>query len=93
MDEKERKGAELATGVTVEKYKDFPMDKLCVSFANNPEYFTELKIQEIANLIKEDEQYIPEIVNFIDGSEKDEIKIEEVVDTLAEVEKNVDPNI
>lgn len=92
-EEKIQKGMELAAGVTIEKYDGFPIQEFCVEVGKNPEYFTEQRVGEIAKLLETDGKYIPSILNYINGSEKDENKISETVKTLVGVEKSVNPSI
>lgn len=92
-EEKIKKGMELAAGVTIEKYQDFPIEEFCVAVGQNPEFFTEAKMGEIAKLMETDGQYIPSILNYVNGSEKDSKKIQAAVDTLLGVEKSVNPGI
>lgn len=92
-EEKIKKGMELAAGVTIEKYQEFPIQDFCIAVGQNPEYFTEAKMGEIAKLLQADGQYIPSILNYVNGSEKDNTKIREAVDTLVSVEKSVNPGI
>lgn len=92
-EEKVKKGMELATGVTIEKYKDFPIDSFCIAIGENPEYFSEVKMGEIAKLMQSDGKYISSILNYVNGSEKDSTKIQGIVDTLVNIEKSVNPGI
>ena len=92
-EEKVMKGMELAAGVTIEQYQGFPIEEFCVAVGQNSEYFTEAKMGEIAKLMQQDGQYIPSILNYVNGSEKDSAKIQEVVDALVSVEKSVNPEI
>lgn len=92
-EEKIKNGMELAAGVTIEKYQGFPIEDFCVAVGQNPEYFTDAKMGEIAKLMQADGQHIPSILNYVNGSEKDGTKIQSVVDTLVSVEKNVNPGI
>lgn len=92
-EEKITKGMELAAGVTIEQYQEFPIEDFCVALGQNPEYFTEAKMGEIAKLMQADGQHIPSILNYVNGTEKDSVKIQTAVDTLLGVEKNVNPGI
>lgn len=92
-EEKITKGMELAAGVTIEQYQEFPIEDFCVAIGQNPEYFTEAKMGEIAKLMQADGQHIPSILNYVNGTEKDSVKIQTAVDTLLGVEKNVNPGI
>lgn len=92
-EEKIKKGMELAAGVTIEKYDEFPIQEFCVEAGQNPEYFTDARMGEIAKLMEEDGQYVSDILNYVNGSEKNEFKIQGMIDTLVGVEKSVDPLI
>lgn len=92
-EEKIKKGMELASGVTIEKFNGFPIQDFCIEVGKNPEYFTEAKIGEIAKLIETDGKYIPGILNYMSGVEKDEMKNLRIVNTLVDVEKKVDTSI
>lgn len=92
-EEKITKGMELAAGVTIEQYQEFPIEDFCVAIGQNPEYFTEAKMGELAKLMQADGQHIPSILNYVNGTEKDSVKIQTAVDTLLGVEKNVNPGI
>lgn len=92
-EEKIKKGMELSSGVVIEKYKDFPIDEFCIAVGQNPDFFTEAKMGEIAKLMQVDGQHIPSILNYVNGSEKDDAKIQSAVDTLVSVEKATNPSI
>jgi hypothetical protein len=93
-EEKIKKGMELASGATIEKYKEFPMTEFCVAVGQNPEYFTDAKMKAIADdLIQKDGQYVSSILNYVNGSEKDSAKIQSAVDALVNVEKSVNSGI
>ncbi len=91
--EKIKKGMELAAGVTIEKYDGLPIQEFCVELGENPEYFTEAKMGEIAKLIEADSNNIPSILNYVNGTERDENKLQSTIDTLVNVEKSVNPVI
>ena len=92
-EEKIKKGMELVSEVMIEKYQDFPMGDFCIAVGQNPEFFTEAKMGEIANLIKSDSQNIPNILNYVNGVEKNSDKIKNTVETLVGIEKKVNPAI
>jgi hypothetical protein len=92
-EEKIKKGMELASGVMIEKYQDFPMEDFCIVVGQNPDFFTEPKMKEIAKLVETDSQYISSILGYIDGSEKDDMKLQDIIDTLSTVEKTTNPNL
>lgn len=92
-EEKIKKGMELVSGVMIEKYQDFPIEDFCIAVGQNPKFFTEAKMGEIANLIKSDGQNIPNILNYVNGTEKNSDKIRNTVETLVDIEKKVNPAI
>lgn len=92
-EEKIKKGMELAAGAMIEKYGDLPMEELCTEIGKNPDFFTEAKMDEIGNLIKSDSDFISSIVNYINGSEKNETNLEKTIDTLVKVEKSTNSSI
>ena len=92
-EEKIQKGMELAAGVIIEKFDGFPIQEFCIAVGQNPEFFSEAKMGEIAKLIESDGKYISGILNYVNGTEKDEVKIQDTIDTLVNVEKSVDPSI
>ena len=92
-EEKIQKGVELTIKVMVEKYEDYSMGNFINMIGHNPEYFTVEKMGELAKVIKMDGQSITDILNYVDGTEKNSTKIQGVVDTLVEIEKNTNPSI
>lgn len=92
-EDKIRKGMELATGVMVEKYKDYPIDKFCVEIGERPDFFTEGVLAEVGKLIDTDRNYISDIAGYFDGSLKDEGKLGEIAGTLSDVFKAGNPGI
>ncbi len=92
-EDKIKKGMELATGVMLEKYKDFPMDKFCVEIGNRPDFFTEGTLEEVGKLVATDENYISDILGYLDGTEKDDNRLDKIVGTLSDVFKAGNPGI
>lgn len=92
-EEKIKKGMELAAGATIEKFQGFPIEDFCTAIGQNFEFFTEAKINEIAKLMQADGQQIPSILNYINGTEKDPMKIQSAVDTLVNIEKSANSEI
>lgn len=86
-EEKIKKGMELATGVMIEKYKDCPMDKFCVEIGNRPDFFSEGVLKGVGDLIGSDENVISAITGFLDGTLKNDDKLEDISGKLAEVYK------
>lgn len=92
-EDKIRKGMELATGVMIEKYKDFPVDKFCVEVGKRSDFFSESVLKETGKLIKEDGSYISDISRYLDGSEKNDNKLSEIIGTLSDIYKAGNPGI
>lgn len=92
-EEKVLKGAELASGSMIEKFKEFPMQEFCIAAGKNPDFFTETKMSEIGKLIQNDGQNIANILNYVNGSEKDSGKLQSTIDMLVDVEKKTDPSL
>lgn len=92
-EDKIKKGMELSAGIIIEKFDEFPIQEFCIAVGKNPNYFTEAKITEIGKLIKMDGQYIPKILNYINGNEKNTEKIKDIVGTLTSIEKKVNSSI
>lgn len=92
-EEKIREGMKLVLCFAVEKFKDFPVTELFNGMLENPEFFTADKMDEIGKLIASDNQYISDLVKYMDGSEKDELKIENTMDMLINIEKSVNPEL
>lgn len=92
-EDKIKKGMELATGIMLEKYKDCPMDRLCVEVGNRPDFFTEGILGEVGKLIDTDKNYISDIAGYLDGTEKDDNKLDKIIGTLSDIYKSGNPGI
>ncbi len=92
-EDKIRKGMELATGMMIEKYEGFPMDKFCIEIGKRPDFFTESALSEVGKLIDTDKGYISDIAGYFDGSLKDDDKLDEIVGTLSDIFKSGNPGI
>ena len=92
-EKKIQKGIELTVGVMIDKYREFPMGEFINMIGHNQNFFTEAKMGELAKVIKTDGQSITDILNYVDGTEKNSTKIQGAVDTLVEIEKNTNPGI
>lgn len=93
VEQKVEKGVELVSGLAIEKYKDYPMQDLLVLTGQKAEFFEGDRGLEIGKLIKEDSSMINSLVGYINGSEKDEFKLDKMIDSLVEIEKKIDPVI
>lgn len=92
-EEKTKKGIELAAGVTIEKFKDYPIADFCIELCKNPGVMTEGKMQEIGKLISKSPEAISSILNYVKGVEKDDSKLNDTINLLKGIEKTVNPNI
>ena len=88
-----KKGLELIAGVMVERFEGFPIGELFMYAGKNPEYFTEARMRELGKLIVGDEKYIFDVLNYMNGTEKNDILLEKTIDTLMKIEKKVNPDI
>lgn len=92
-EDKIRKGMELATGVMIEKYQDFPVEKFCIEVGKRPEFFSEGALKEVGKLIDTDENYISDILGYLDGSEKNDNKLDKIIGSLSDIYKAGNPGI
>ena len=92
-EKKIQKGIELTVGVMIDKYQEFPMGEFINMIGHNQSFFTESKMGELAIVIKTDGQSISDILHYVDGTEKNSTKIQGTVDTLLEIEKNINPGL
>lgn len=92
-EEKIKKGMELATGVMIEKYKDSPMEKFCVEIGNRPEFFNENVLNGIGDLIVSDENVISDLTGFLDGTLKNDDKLEDISGKLTDLYKVGNPGV
>ena len=94
MEDKIKKGMELATGVMIEKYSDhLPITEFCETVGRNPEFFTEIAMEKIGNIVQNNDKTLTDILNYINKAEKDDFKMESAFDTLMGIEKSVKPDI
>lgn len=92
-EEKIKKGMELATGVMIEKYKDSPMEKFCVEVGNRPDFFNEGVLKGVGELIVSDENAISDFTSFLDGTLKNDDKLEDISGKLADLYKAGNPGV
>ena len=92
-EEKIKKGMELATGVMIEKYKDSPMEKFCVEIGNRPDFFNEGVLKGVGELVVSDENAISDFTSFLDGTLKNDDKLEDISGKLADLYKAGNPGV
>ena len=92
-EEKITKGMELAAGAAIEKFKEYPLTEFLIETGSNREFFTEDKMREIGKLIENAPENISSILDYLNGSEKNDAKLNNTINTLIGVEKSVNPSI
>lgn len=92
-EDKIRKGMELATGVMIEKYQDFPVEKFCIEVGKRSDFFSEGALKEVGKLIDTDENYISDILGYLDGSLKNDNKLDKIIGSLSDIYKAGNPGI
>lgn len=92
-EDKVQKGIELVSGVTIEKFPEAPIREFFEFAGTRTEYFTEERMFEFGELMKEDEGTLKSVLEYMNGVEKDDLEMEKAVDILAEIEKKVDPDV
>lgn len=92
-EDKIKKGMELATGVMLEKYQDFPVGQFCVEIGKRPDFFTESALKEVGELIGANGNFISDVLGYLDGTEKNDSKLNKMVGTLSDMYKAENPNI
>ncbi len=93
QEDKIKKGMELVSGVMIENYKDFPMEEFCVEVGNRQDFFSEGVLNELGQLIDTDHNYISDILGYLDGSEKNGDKLDQIVGTLSDIYKSGNPGV
>lgn len=92
-EDKIKRGMELATGVMIERYQDFPIDKFCVEIGKRPDFFAENAIKKVGEMIIKSGDFISDILGYLNGTEKNDSKLEEMVGSLSDVCKADNPNL
>ncbi|MDO4789271.1 MAG: hypothetical protein Q4A19_08960 [Johnsonella sp.] len=96
-EEKIRKGIELSTAVTMEKFPNMPIGSF-FEFMGRMEvkqsgFFTEAKLRELGRIMEENVGCIADVLHYMDGTQKDDIAIERGIDILKRMEKAENPSI
>lgn len=92
-EEKIRKGIELTAGTTIEKFEGFPIEEFLTCVGKKSGYFTEERMQEFGKLMAVDGRYVSDFLKYMNGSVKNDLALEKVIDTLTGIEKTVNPSI
>jgi len=92
-EEKLIKGISVTAALAAEKYPEFPMEAFAKYAISNPQYFTAERMSEFGKLIHGTVDSAKNIFNYITGSERSSVKIEEALKDLTKIEKNINPKI
>ena len=92
-EDKIKKGMELATGVMLENYQDLPVGQFCVEIGKRPDFFTETVLKKVGELIGTNGNFISDVLGYLDGTEKNDSKLNKMVGTLSDMYKAENPNI
>lgn len=87
------KGAELTAGVMLEELPDLPVEQFFIYAGKNPEYFTETRMDALGAQLKEDPGLLSDVLGYLDGTEKNDLKLDRAMTALIEIEKKIDPEI
>lgn len=93
LEQKILKGIEVSTAVAMERFPQIAIDRFFSLAADDPDFFTVERMDEIAEIAADDSQKFADIVNYITGEEKDHSVIENTVDTLMDIEKGIHPDM
>lgn len=91
--ERLQKSVEIATGILLEQFNDMPIEDFLEYACKNPDYFTPERMAQIGDLIVKNGEYIEDILKYLNGTEKNDMKMEHVIDVLIDIEKTIDPTI
>ena len=50
-------------------------------------------MKELGKLMEVDGKYVSDVLNYMNGTEKNDFALEKIMDTLINIEKKVNPNI
>lgn len=91
--EKVLKGTELTAGVMMEELPDLPIERLFTYAGKNPEYFTEARMEALGTQLEKEPGLLSDVLDYLDGSEKNDLKLDRTMAALIEIEKKIDPEI
>lgn len=91
--EKVLKGTELTAGVMLEEFPDLPVEQFFTYAGKNPEYFTEARMEALGEQVKEEPGLLRDVLGYLDGSEKNDLKLDHTMAALVDIEKKIDPEI
>ena len=92
-EEKMAKALEVQANLLVEKAPELGVMDYLSLIANHTDYFTPDKTTELGKLLLSESGAVTNVAEVLNGTEKNPDKIGEAYETLAKVEKQVDPTI
>ena len=92
-EEKMRRGPTIASCGLQEKFPNAPVAELIRLVSEYPLLFTERKFTELGSLLKQDPKSLEGIVDFLNGKAKNDIIIDQAVNSLKMMSKSENPNI
>ncbi len=92
-EEKIKKGVEVATAVTMEKFPGVPIQDFFSVTQNNKDFFTVERMDEIGKVAVKDPDLFGKIVNYVTGAAKDHNTVNKATDILMDIEKTINPTL
>ena len=92
-EEKMAKALEVQANLLAEKAPELGVEDYLNLIANHMDYFTPERSTELGKLLLTESGAVVNVAEVMNGTEKNPDKISEAYDTLAKVEKQVDPTI
>ena len=92
-EEKMAKALEVQADLLAEKAPELGVEDYLNLIANHMDYFTPERSTELGKLLLTESGAVVNVAEVMNGTEKNPDKISEAYDTLAKVEKQVDPTI
>ncbi|MBO5589911.1 MAG: hypothetical protein J5923_01530 [Acidaminococcaceae bacterium] len=92
-EEKMAKALEVQANLLAEKAPELGVEDYLNLIANHMDYFTPERSTELGKLLLTESGAVVNVADVLNGTEKNPDKINEAYDTLAKVEKQVDPTI
>lgn len=93
LEEKMAKALEVQANLLAEKAPELGVEDYLNLIANHMDYFTPERSTELGKLLLTESGSVANVAEVLNGTEKNPDKISEAYDTLAKVEKQVDPTI
>ena len=92
-EEKMAKALEVQANLLAEKAPELGVEDYLNLIANHMDYFTPERSTELGKLLLTESGAVVNVAEVMNGTEKNPDKISEAYDTLAKVEKQIDPSI